>query len=341
MSESSLRGARERLGLTQVELARRAGVSRQLVSGVEAGRHVPSVDAAIGLARVLGVSVERLFGPSQAPAVSVLGAPLVEGEPVLAGHVGDRLAAAPLGTLAQGDAGWASADGVVEDGAVRLLAGARATGLVVVGCDPVLGICDALLNRDGARRMVAVSGSSGAGITALAAGRAHAALVHGPEGRLPAPPVAARRVHLARWRVGIGLGEAGRSASLEGVLAGAVPLVQREESAASQQALARSAARAGVALPPAAATAGGHIEAARRAASTGAAGLTFEPAARRHGLGFLLLEVHDVEIWIDARWVDHPGARALGDLLVASAFRSRVELVGGYDLGACGTVLAA
>jgi hypothetical protein len=148
-------------------------------------------------------------------------------------------------------------------------------------------------------------------------------------------------VHLARWRVGIGLGEAGRSASLEGVLAGAVPLVQREESAASQQALARSAARAGVALPPAAATAGGHIEAARRAASTGAAGLTFEPAARRHGLGFLPLEVHDVEIWIDARWVDHPGARALGDLLVASAFRSRVELVGGYDLGACGTVLAA
>ncbi len=337
----SLRQAREQAGLTQAELAERAGVSRQLVGGVEAGRHVPSVDAAIGLARALGVSVEDLFAPPEGAAAAVLGGPLAEGEAVLAGRVGERLVAVPLGSLALGDAAWAAPDGVIEGGAVRLLPGAQAAGLVVVGCDPVLGICDALLNRGGARRMVAVPGSSGAGIDALAAGRAHAAVVHGPEGRLPAPPVAARRLHLARWRVGIGLGEGGRASSLEDVLAGAVPLVQREESAASQQALLRSAARAGIAPPPPAARAGGHIEAARRAALTGGAGVTFEPAAHRHGLGFLPLEVHDVEIWIDARWVDHPGARALGDLLVAPEFRRRVDLVGGYDLRDCGAVLVA
>lgn len=337
----SLRQAREQAGLTQVELAERAGVSRQLVGGVEAGRHVPSVDAAIRLARALDVSVEELFGPAPSAAVSVLGAQLGEGEVVLAGRVGDRLVAAPLGSLALGDASWATPDGVIEDGAVRLLPGAQATGLVVVGCDPVLGICDALLNRGGTRRMMAVPASSGAGAAALAAGRAHAALVHGPEGRLPAPPVPARRLHLARWRVGIGLGDGGRSASLEGVLAGAVPLVQREESAASQQALLRSAARAGVEPPPAGATAGGHIEAARRTALSGGAGVTFEPAAHRHGLGFLPLEVHDVEIWIDARWVNHPGARALGDLLVSPEFIRRVDLVGGYDLRGCGAVLVA
>lgn len=336
----SLRQGREQAGLTQAELAERAGVSRQLVGGVEAGRHVPSVDAAIGLARALGVSVEDLFAPPEGEAVSVLGAPLVEGEAVLAGRVGERLVAAPLGTLSLGDAAWATPDGVIEGGTVRLLPGAQATGLVVVGCDPVLGICDALLNRGGTRRMVAVPGSSGAGMDALAAGRAHAAVVHGPEGRLPAPPVAARRLHLARWRVGIGVG-GGRATALEDVLAGAVPLVQREGSAASQQALLRSAARAGIAPPPAGARAGGHIEAARRAALTGGAGVTFEPAAHRHGLDFLPLEVHDVEIWIDARWVDHPGARALGDLLVAPEFRRRVDLVGGYDLRDCGAVLVA
>ncbi len=339
MADLSLRDARERLGLTQAELAERAGVSRQLVGGVEAGRHTPAVDAALRLARALGLSVEELFGPSDPPALAVLGEPLAEGRPVMAGRVGDRLVAAPLASLALGDAAWAAPDGVVEGGAVRLLPGSQATGLVVVGCDPVLGICDALLNRGGTRRMLAVPGSSGAAAAAMAAGRAHAALVHGPRGSLPAPPVPVRRLHLARWRVGIGLGDGGRSASLEGVLAGAVPLVQREESAASQQALLRSAAAAGVTPPPAGATAGGHIEAARRAAVAGGAGVTFEPAAHRHGLDFLPLEVHDVEIWIDARWLDHPGARALGDLLASAEFTGRVELVGGYDLRDCGAVV--
>ncbi len=340
MADLSLRDARERLGLTQAELAERAGVSRQLVGGVEAGRHVPSVDAAIRLARALDVAVEDLFGPPDAPAVSVLGAELDEGAPVLAGRVGDRLVAAPLGTLAMGDAAWATPDGVVEGGVVRLLAGAQPAGLVVVGCDPVLGVCDSLLNRGGARRMVAVPGSTGSGIAALAAGRAHAAVVHGPEGRLPAPPVPVRRIHLARWRVGIGVGGGG-TASLEGVLAGAVPLVQREESAASQQALVRSASAAGVAPPPAAATAAGHIDAARRAALAACAGVTFEPAAHRHGLAFLSLETHVVEIWVDERWRDHPGARALGDLLTSAEFTQRVGLVGGYDLRDCGAVVAA
>jgi transcriptional regulator with XRE-family HTH domain len=42
-----LRIERERLHLTQTELAQAAGVSRQLVSTVEAGRHTPNVAAAI------------------------------------------------------------------------------------------------------------------------------------------------------------------------------------------------------------------------------------------------------------------------------------------------------
>ena|ERR1700722_12403590 len=58
-----LRVERERLGLTQTELAQVAGVSRQLVSTTEAGHSKPGVDAAIALARVVGVPVEELFGP--------------------------------------------------------------------------------------------------------------------------------------------------------------------------------------------------------------------------------------------------------------------------------------
>jgi hypothetical protein len=237
-----------------------------------------------------------------------------------------------------GDASWAMPDAIVERGDVRMLPGAQANALVVVGCDPVLGLCESLLSRGGGRRLAAVPGTSGAAVAALADGRAHAALVHGPSGRLPAPPVAARRIHLARWRVGIGLGARRRAASLEELLSGRIRLVQRDESAASQQALVRAA---GGLVPRATVRASGHVDAARRAAIGACAAVTFEPAAHQHGLAFLPLETHAVELWVDDRWLDHPGAQALGDLLGSSAFRERVNPIGGYDLEGCGSLARA
>lgn len=338
MPESRLRRARERASLSQAELAERAGLSRGLIASAEAGRHAPAVDAALRIARVLGEPVEELFAEAPGAARSVLGDPLGEGEPVVAGRVGDALVAAPLASLAAGDASWAMPDGVIEDGDVRLLPGARTAGLVVVGCDPVLGLCDRLLARGGGRRVVAVAGTTGSALEALGDGRAHAALVHAPEDRMPAPPVPVRRLHLARWRVGIGIAPTRRTRSLDAVLAGRVPLVQREGSATSQQALQRAA---GGTPPPAAALAGGHVEAARRAALGRCAAVTFEPAARQHGLAFLPLETHAVELWLDERRLDHPGAAALADLLASGAFRERVALVGGYDLEGCGSLSRA
>jgi hypothetical protein len=134
--------------------------------------------------------------------------------------------------------------------------------------------------------------------------------------------------------VGIGVGARRRARTLEAVLAGRVPLVQREASAASQQALVRAA---GGAAPPAAARARGHVDAARHAAIAGCAAVTFEPAAHQHGLAFLPLEGHRVELWLDERWSDHPGAQALLNLLASAAFRERVRLIGGYDLEGCGS----
>ncbi|HEX6420566.1 MAG TPA: helix-turn-helix domain-containing protein, partial [Acidimicrobiales bacterium] len=57
-----IRALRAARGLSQRDLSERAGVSRQLVGAVEAGRHVPNVRAALALARALEVPVERLFG---------------------------------------------------------------------------------------------------------------------------------------------------------------------------------------------------------------------------------------------------------------------------------------
>lgn len=48
-------------GLTQAELAERAGVSRKTINTVENGVFVPSTTLALTLARALGTTVEALF----------------------------------------------------------------------------------------------------------------------------------------------------------------------------------------------------------------------------------------------------------------------------------------
>lgn len=47
--------------MTQAELARRVGVTRQTVIAVEQGRHSPSLEVAFRIARVFGVPVDAVF----------------------------------------------------------------------------------------------------------------------------------------------------------------------------------------------------------------------------------------------------------------------------------------
>lgn len=48
-------------GLTQAELAQRAGVTRQSIISIELGKYRPSVELALLLARALDCTVDDLF----------------------------------------------------------------------------------------------------------------------------------------------------------------------------------------------------------------------------------------------------------------------------------------
>lgn len=59
--KNSVREERERLGLTQQELAELVSVSRQTIYALEIGKYVPSTILSLKIAKELGSSVEELF----------------------------------------------------------------------------------------------------------------------------------------------------------------------------------------------------------------------------------------------------------------------------------------
>jgi putative transcriptional regulator len=61
-----LNGVREQRiqrGLSQAELARALGVSRQTVISIETGRYLPSLPLAFRIARFFDVPVDKMFDP--------------------------------------------------------------------------------------------------------------------------------------------------------------------------------------------------------------------------------------------------------------------------------------
>jgi DNA-binding XRE family transcriptional regulator/molybdate-binding protein len=340
-TESRLRERRLQCGLTQAELAVRAGVSRQLVAAGEAGRNTPAVDAALGLARALATSVEDLFADRPPRVVHALGGALRDGMAVRVGRVADQLVAAELADHGIAGATWAKPDGVLEDGELRLFPGASPAGVVLAGCDPAFGVAEAMLDGLGPQSLLAISASTGTALGALNRGRVHAAVVHGLPHELPEPPIPVVRWHLARWQVGLGVSRKLGRQSFEAVLHSDVRVAQRDPAAASQQAFERARAAVGVGPLPAGPHATGHLDAARIAATLDGAAVTTEGAAQAFDLRFLGLEDHVVQVWIAERWLDHPGIGALGGVLATRAFTERVAHFGGYDLTHCGERVAA
>ena len=332
MSGTRLRAARESAGLSQQDLAVRAGVSRQLVGAVEAGRHLPRVDSALALASVLGVTVDSLFGAASVPIDIASGRATSDGAFVRVGRVGDRSVTAPIRV---GPDGWEAADAMVSEGRINSFAGAG-PGIVVGGCEPGLVLLERML-RTGGAGAIAVSLTSTSALACLLAGRLHAAVVHGPEADLVvrARDLAVTRFHLARWQVGIAAGPDAAKDWWKRALTGKVAVIQREPGAGVQRAFRDAIPKARQSVPGPRAES--HIEAARWAMAMDLPAVTMEPAARAVGAGFHPIEVHSAQLWVAQSWVDDGVVEEAIAILLGSRFRRQLAGVGGYDLEGLGT----
>jgi putative molybdopterin biosynthesis protein len=373
--ENRIRSRRQAAGLSQQELARRCGLTRQAVNAVEAGHYVPSTLVALRLAMALGCRVEELFrltDDRRRVEAEWLGAPLTGDAGrtrIRLARVGERLFARPL-TAATA---FTAADGltipVERTPRSKKVAQPRVTidlwvdaelpdrTVVVLGCDPALALLGAhLTRRYPAFRLIWVHSSSLTALRLLGHGEAHAAGTHlwdQETGEYNVPYVrrelSGRRlviVTLSEWQQGliVARGNPKRIAGPADLARSEIAMVNREPGAGSRTLLDLWLQGAGVT----AAQVNGygrevlsHLEVAETVARGLAdAGPGIMAVAQALGLDFLPVQEERYDLVIPLEFLNAPALQALLDVAVSRPFQEELEALGGYDSARAGTVVA-
>ena len=366
---SAVRSWRERLGLSQGDLAVKAGVSRQTLSAIEAGRTVPGTALALRLAATLGRRVEELFrleGP--VPQVTAHLAGSVTDDPasrrVRLATVEGRTVAVPLAGSLAAVASLPEADGVVCGGRgpavrVRLLTppDRLAETVVVAGCDPALPLIAAHVHRSHPHAGLAwLPAGSLRALRWLREGAVHIAGLHLRDLRTGQDNVPLVRRVLGRRRmvvVGFATWEEGlivasgnpRGIHDVGDLARAdVTMINREKGSGARALLDRALTNTNVSpsrihgyereafshLAVAQAVALGFVD----------AGVGVRAAARAFGLDFLPLQRERYDLVIPTALMDFPPVQTFLDAARTENVRHDLEAIGEYDTRRLGDTLA-
>ncbi len=357
MLRNHLKHWRKLRGLTQQELARRAGVTRQTIGGVESGTCGLGVELALRMSRALACRLEDLFElEDRTETVRALRVdpPSARPERVALADIGGRTVARRLDGLgayrwpAAAAHGIARPSGSGSEVEVRRLSG-QGRGLFMVGCDPALGLLagHTLRLHEGVDALWWQAGNARA-VEQLRRGEAHVAAVHGPRAearRTPAFPVS--RFRVAAWEMGWMLRPvAGESfAGVEDLVGRDLTLANREEGSGARGLLDRLLASAGV---PADRIAGyrrpfaGHMEVAQ-AVALGVAdvGIGIGAAAAGAGLRFIPLVAEVSDLWVLPEHLDDPVVAAALEVLNDGTFRRDLGAFGPYDTAETGKDVGA
>jgi molybdopterin molybdotransferase/putative molybdopterin biosynthesis protein len=366
----ALANARIARNLTQSELARRAGISRQALGAIESGAYHPGVAIAIRLARELGMSVESLFGEIEdEPSTIVEAGWFGEQHRRGASTAQTRVALARVGgkvvAVAQRAASLtlSPSAGVVQRAQRRRADVATfqdpheiESTLLIAGCDPAAAIlADWLARRRSSIRAVAIPCSSREALRALIDGRAHVAGVHlrdqksGEYNRAPIDRAMGSRrfstVNFARWELGLATA-AGNPLGIRGFADLDRPglrLVNREEGSGARSALDQALAELGIRADQIAGyqlEVGGHLEvAAAIAAGLADVGVTIRLGADAYGLNFLPHREERYDLVIMEQEAESVPVKAMLDALNSSRFAREISQLCAYDTGQMGQVV--
>jgi molybdate-binding protein/DNA-binding XRE family transcriptional regulator len=373
--QNHLKDIRVTHGLSQGELAKKSGITRQAVSAIESRLYLPTTAVALRLAAALGCRVEDLF--SLAEAHDVIEGKLVGSLPrrdekssairVKVARVGTRMVVRPVSELGEALSFTVPADGYVVEaqgqtsGAmvrVKLSRDRQAIGqeISVAGCDPAIFLVGAHMRRH--KDQTSVVGwtmGSMAALQALQEGEVHVAGVHlfdptTGESNLPFLRRALKGsnyevVTFATWEEGL-LVRAGNPKSIRAVSDVADPsvtLVNREEGAGARLLLDQRLRTAGInqdQVKGYGTTVTSHFEIARAIASRQAdVGVGIRSAAQLFELEFVPLQTARYDLVVPKAYLKfHPTLAHLFETLVSRPFRNEIEALGGYDTSETGKV---
>jgi molybdate-binding protein/DNA-binding XRE family transcriptional regulator len=176
--QNRVKAYRRQRGWSQEELARRAGISRAAVSAIEIHRLVPSVAAAIALARVFDCNVEDLFGADHSQPGDESWAWLPTSDPCRfwRANVGGRVIRFPSEATV---AGILAHDGVLNRGDTRIIRDSNPEKtLVMASCDPAAGLLASDYERTTGFRLLPLHRSSHEALNLLQQGLVHVAGIH-------------------------------------------------------------------------------------------------------------------------------------------------------------------
>ena len=355
---NSVKRRREALNLGPSELARRAGMTRQALHRLEAGGYLPSVLAALQLARALSCRVEDLFELAGEERLARLVGEAAPQSRLQLARVGERLNAYPLCGV---DALNASADALLAehlpDFQVRLEALSPADvwneTAVLHGCDPSLSL---LCRHAAPARVLLRFAVSERALSALANGEAHAAGLHlhnpisGESNTSVVAHMFTRQVvHLYTlwsWEQGL-IVQRGNPKGLTAVSELARPglrLANRPAGAGSRRLLDTWLAEAGLEAQQ---LSGYNSEYATpldlaNAVAEGRSDVGVGPraAAQAHNLDFVPLTRERFDLAIPDVHLSHPGVQAILHAARSPALRAELSALGGYDPASSGTLIA-
>jgi len=356
---NNIRAARAACGLSQQQLAQRAGLTRQAVVAIEAGHYTPNTAVALRLAQALACRVEDLFLlPEQLVErrAVIAGGRCAPGTRVVVGAVGERLVAHPL----EGGRLFAPADGVALSPAadVRLFIPpelAERTAFLV-GCDPSLGVLAAAVSRRSSEaRLVWLPGSSQAALNALRRSTVHVAGIHLRDAKSREFNLAQANkalaatggvvVSYAEWEQGfiVRRGNPKKLRSVADLARTGVRLVNREPGSGSRALLDQLLDDAGIdagSVHGYAHVVGSHMAVARAVADGMAdVGIGLRAVARAE-CGFVPLTDARFDFLIPDEHLDHPAIKALLDVLQTASLRAELAALPGYDVSQTGATRA-
>jgi putative molybdopterin biosynthesis protein len=373
--ENRIRSRRQAAGLSQQELARRCGMTRQAVNAIEAGHYIPSTLVALRLAMTLGCRVEELFRLTddrtrvEAEWVGEASSAQVSHTRIQLARVGDRLLARPL----TGAAAFTAADGLT----IPVQRASRSKKVtrpwvtidlwvdaeladrtaVVLGCDPALALLAAhLARRYPAFRLIWVHSSSLAALRLLGRRQAHAAGTHlwdQETGEYNVPYVRrelpGRRlviVTLSEWQQGLIVAR-GNPKGISGpaeLERPDVTMVNRELGAGSRTLLdlwLQGAEVSATQVNGYGREVSSHLEVAEAVAHGLAdVGPGIMAVARALGLDFIPVQEERYDLVIPLEFLNATAVQAVLEIAVSRPFQEELEALGGYDSSRAGTVVA-